>query len=86
MKGYLVAALAHPPLSIFELSYSSEVFGRTRDELDVPWYDLALGAIEPGLITSLGGFALAVQHGLALFDAADAIIIPSWKSGLGRRR
>lgn len=46
MKGYLVAALAHPPLSIFELSYSSEVFGRRRDELDVPWYDLALGATE----------------------------------------
>lgn len=75
---------ASAPVDI-ELSYSSEIFGRRRDELDAPWYDLALGAIEPGLMTSLGGFALAVLHGLALFDAADAIIIPSWKSGLSRR-
>ena len=80
MKGHLVAALAHAPVSIFELSCVIEIFGRQRPELDVPWYDFAIGAMLPGSVRSIGGIDLHVAHGVELFARADTIVIPSWDS------
>lgn len=80
MRDHLVAVLAHPPVSLFELSCAVEIFGRQRAELDVPWYDFAVGSIEPGAVASMGGIDLNVAHGIDLFARADTIIIPGWDS------
>ena len=78
MKNHLVAVLAHPPVSLFELSCAVEIFGRSRPDLDVDWYDFAIGAVEPGGVDSLGGIELQIAHGLDLFERAHTIIIPAW--------
>lgn len=81
MKDHLVAAFAHPPVSIFELSCAVEIFTRERPELDIPWYDFAIGALAPGPVASMGGIDLEVAHGIELFERADTIIIPGWNVG-----
>lgn len=79
MKGQLVAALAHAPVSIFELSCAIEIFGRARPELDVTWYDFAVAALDPGPVAATGGIDLQVEHDLEIFERADTIIIPGWE-------
>jgi len=81
MKNHLVAVLAHPPVSLFELSCAVEIFGRTRPDLGVDWYDFAIVAEKPGPIASLGGIDLQIREGLELFERAHTIIIPAWDAG-----
>ena len=78
MKGHLVAALVHPPVSTFEFGCVAEIFGGVRRDLDVDWYDFAVGAMKPGPVASTGGIDLHVPHGPELFEAADTIVVPCW--------
>jgi len=80
MQGHLVAALVYPPVSTFELGCVTEIFGRDRSDLGVPWYDFAIGGMAPGSLDSTGGFRLEIAYGLELFERADTIIVPSWDS------
>ena len=80
MKSHLVVALAHPPVSTFELGCAIEIFGRQRDELRVAWYDFAIAGITAGPVLSTGGITFQVDHGAELLDRADTIVVPSWDS------
>jgi AraC family transcriptional activator FtrA len=81
MKGHLIAALVHPPLSAFEVGCVVEVFGLKRPEVAGNWYDFAIGGLEPGIINEREGqFALEVRHDLELFRRAQTIVVPYWDS------
>ncbi|MGQ3099866.1 MAG: transcriptional regulator FtrA [Sphingopyxis solisilvae] len=82
MRDHFVVVFAHAPVSLFELSCAVEIFGRSRAELGLAWYDFAIAAVAPGAIASLGGIELNVPHGLDVLTRADTIIIPAWDSEL----
>ena len=56
-----------------------ELFALPRPELDIPWYDFAVCAAEPGPIRAMGGIAMQVSHSLRLLERADTIVIPGWR-------
>jgi AraC family transcriptional activator FtrA len=74
-----VAALAYDRLCTFEFGCTVELFALPRPELDVPWYDFAVCAAEPGPIRAMGGIVVEVSHSLRLLERADTIIIPGWR-------
>ena len=80
MTQHLVAALAYDGLCTFEFGCVVEVFGLARPELQGPWYDFAVCAIEPGPLRAAGGLVLQAPFSLRKLDQADTIIIPGWRS------
>lgn len=80
MKGHLVAALVHEPISTFEFGCVAEVFGGVRPNVGVDWYDFAVGGVKSGPVMSTGGIPIHIPHGLDLFARADTIIVPCWDS------
>lgn len=81
MKRHVVAALANPPVSIFELGCVIEVFGRDRPDPASSRYELTIGAMGPGPVPSTG-IAVHVEHGPEQLARADTIIIPGWDIGV----
>jgi AraC family transcriptional regulator, transcriptional activator FtrA len=72
-----VTVLAYEGLSPFELGVAAEVFALPRPELDVDWwYEFSVCAERPGLLPAMGGFGLAVEHGLDELARADTIVLP----------
>ena len=78
MKGHLVAALVHAPISTFEFGCVAEVFGGARRDLEVDWYDFAVVGVRPGPVLSTGGVAIHVPCGLETLAEADTIVVPCW--------
>jgi AraC family transcriptional regulator, transcriptional activator FtrA len=78
-KRHLVVALAYNGLCTFEFGCAVEVFALERPELDVGWYDFAVAAVDAGPMQAAGGVTFHSNHGLALLDRADTIIIPGWR-------
>jgi AraC family transcriptional activator FtrA len=78
-KRHTVAAVAYDRLCTFEFGCTVELFALPRPELDVPWYDFAVCAAEPGPIRAMGGIAMQVSHSLRLLERADTIVIPGWR-------
>ncbi len=76
----LVAALLYDGLCTFEFGIVAEIFGLARPEMGVDWYRFQSCAIEAGPLRAHGGFTLVADHGVALLDEADIIIVPGWKS------
>src|SRR3569833_228808 len=76
---HLVAAVAYDRLCTFEFGCTVELFALPRPELDVPWYEFAVCAAEPGPIRAMGGIAMEVSHSLRLLERADTIVIPGWR-------
>jgi AraC family transcriptional regulator, transcriptional activator FtrA len=76
MKRHLIAALVHPPVSLFQLSCLFEAFQEAPR--DCGWYKLAVGGMNPGYVGTTTGIDIHIAHGLELFSLADTIIIPSW--------
>jgi AraC family transcriptional regulator, transcriptional activator FtrA len=72
-----VTVVAYEGLSPFELGVAAEVFALPRPELEVDWwYEFSVCAERPGLLPALGGFGMAVEHGLDELARADTIILP----------
>ncbi|NRQ33043.1 transcriptional regulator FtrA [Nonomuraea sp. NN258] len=72
----VVAVLAFDGMAPFELGCVVEIFGLSRPEVDVPWYDLKVCAETPEPLRAVGGFTLQAQHGLDVLAAADTVIVP----------
>jgi AraC family transcriptional regulator, transcriptional activator FtrA len=75
--SHRVTVLAHEGLAPFELGVAAEVFALQRPELEVDdWYSFSVCAERPGVLPALGGFGLAVDHGLEELGRADTIVLP----------
>ncbi|MES2297359.1 MAG: transcriptional regulator FtrA [Pseudomonadota bacterium] len=79
MDRHLVVALAYDRLCTFEFGCVVELFALERPELEVPWYDFAVCAIEAGPIRAAGGIVLSAPHAPELLERADTIVIPGWR-------
>ncbi|MBN6057494.1 helix-turn-helix domain-containing protein [Nonomuraea sp. RK-328] len=71
-----VAVLAFDGMGPFELGCVVEIFGLTRPELGVPWYDLRVCAETTRPLRAVGGFTLQAAHGLDVLAEADTVIVP----------
>ncbi len=74
-----VVALAYDGLCSFEFGIASELFGLSRPELDVDWYDFGVVAIEPGPLRTAGGMTLSAPADLGLVANAGTIVLPGWR-------
>ncbi|HKX18433.1 MAG TPA: transcriptional regulator FtrA [bacterium] len=74
----LLAAMAYDGMGTFELGIVSEVFGLARPEISVPWYRLAVFALERRPLRATGGVHVAVPYGLGVLRTAGTIVIPGW--------
>src|SRR5215472_355995 len=74
-----VAALAYEGLGTFELGIVAEVFGLRRPELNVPWYELAVFALDRRPVRATGGIRVEAPHGLPAVRRAGTIVIPGWR-------
>jgi transcriptional regulator GlxA family with amidase domain len=63
-------------LSPFEFAVACEVFGYDRSHLGVPWYSLAICAVEPGPVKTQIGFSIQADGTLADVALADTVIVP----------
>ena len=79
LSGPRVAVLAYDGLCTFEFGTASEVFGLPRPEIGTGWYRYAVCGIEPGPLRAAGGLTVAVEHGLAILEEADLIVVPGWR-------
>jgi transcriptional regulator GlxA family with amidase domain len=77
MPVYTVAVVAFDQISPFHLSVPCVVFGDAHPGL--PAFELKVCAAEPGMLRTTAGFDLCVKHGLDALEAADVIIVPSWR-------
>ncbi|MEU5881057.1 helix-turn-helix domain-containing protein [Spirillospora sp. NPDC047279] len=74
-RRHTVSVLAFDGMAPFELGSVVEVFGLHRPELDVPWYDLRVCALERGPMRAVGGFTMTTEHDLDVFAAADTVMV-----------
>jgi AraC family transcriptional activator FtrA len=79
-KNHLVAALAYEGLCTFEFGCTVEIFALKRPELEVPWYDFGVCALEQKSVRAIGGVQVQVPHSLRLMDRANTIVIPGWRN------
>jgi transcriptional regulator GlxA family with amidase domain len=77
-----VAVLAFPGIRPFHLSVPTLVFTADLDGRPLPHYRITVCAVEPGALPTRSGFDIAVHHGLAAFETADTVIVPSWEPDL----
>src|SRR5215472_7987707 len=73
-----LAAMAYDGMSTFELGIVSEVFGLSRPELNVPWYEFRIFAIDRAPLLSTGGIRVEAPHGMGVLRTAGTIVIPGW--------
>jgi len=78
-KNRSVAVVAYDGLATFEFGLAVEVFGLRRPELDVPWYDFKVCAVERGPLRATGGITVQATHGLRAIESAGTVIIPGWR-------
>ncbi len=62
---------------IFEAAVACEVFGRTRQDFPVPWYDVVLCAAGGAGVRTAEGLALPDGRGLEELETADTVIVPA---------
>ena len=76
---HTVAIIAFEGISPFHLSVPCMVFGDDLSRLGVPRYRLLICAEKPGLIPTMSGFQIQVEHGLDALEQADTLIMPAWR-------
>jgi transcriptional regulator GlxA family with amidase domain len=72
-----VAAVVLNGYAPFEFGVVCEVFGIDRSDEDLPVYDFAVVAGEPGPIWSRNQFSIQTEHGLDRLERADLIALPA---------
>ena len=70
-----VAVFTFAGMNPFELGCVIEVFGLSRPELDLTWYDLKVCAEARGPMRVVGGLSIAAEYGLEDFAAADTLVV-----------
>ncbi|SPK75389.1 putative transcriptional regulator, AraC family (plasmid) [Cupriavidus taiwanensis] len=76
---HTVAVIAFEGISPFHLSVPCIVFGDDLDRLGVPRYRLLICGEAPGLIATMSGFRIEVEHDLSVLEQADTVIMPAWR-------
>ncbi|TIW44270.1 MAG: helix-turn-helix domain-containing protein [Mesorhizobium sp.] len=79
MADPIVAAIAFDGISPFHLSVPCLVFGEDRAALGLPRFDFRICAIESVPIHTEAGLTVTAPQGLGSLDAADIVIVPSWR-------
>jgi transcriptional regulator GlxA family with amidase domain len=75
--SHRVTVLAYEGLAPFELGVAAEVFALPRPELEVDWwYEFSVCAERPGVLPAVGGFGMAIEHGLEELARADTVVLP----------
>src|SRR5260370_42031392 len=77
MAGHVVAVAITNRIPIFELATPCEVFGIDRRDLADPWYQLRLGAAEPGVLRTVAGLRGETRFGLARLAAPGTVPGPA---------
>jgi AraC family transcriptional activator FtrA len=77
--SHRVVALAYDGLCTFEFGCVVELFALPRPELDVPWYEFAVCAVERGPLRAAGGIAVQARHTLRLVERAHTVVVPGWR-------
>lgn len=75
---HAIAIIAFEGISPFHLPVPCMVFGDDPARLGVTRYRLLICAEKPGLISTLSGFKIQVDHGLDALEQADTIM-PAWR-------
>jgi AraC family transcriptional activator FtrA len=65
-------------MGTFELGIVSEVFGLSRPELDVPWYEFRVFSLDRAPLRATGGICVQAPHGMGVLGSAGTIIVPGW--------
>ncbi|SPS00568.1 GlxA family transcriptional regulator [Cupriavidus taiwanensis] len=76
---HTVAVIAFEGISPFHLSVPCLVFGDDLDRLGVPRYRLLICGETPGMIATMSGFRIEVEHDLSVLAQADTVIMPAWR-------
>ena len=79
MADPIIAAVAYDGVSTFHLSVPCLIFGEDHTQLGLPRFDFRVCALKEGPIRTESGLTFSTPHGLAGFDGAEMIIVPSWK-------
>ncbi|MBA8879075.1 GlxA family transcriptional regulator [Phyllobacterium myrsinacearum] len=74
-----IAVIAYEGISPFHLSVPCIVFGDDLLKLGAPRYHLFICGEKPGLISTMSGFHIEVQHDLSALVGADTVIMPAWR-------
>lgn len=78
-KVHTVAVIAFEGISPFHLSVPCMVFGDDLARLGVPRYRLLICGTQSGLMATMSGFNIDVQHDLSVLAQADTVIVPAWR-------
>ncbi|MGH8785668.1 MAG: GlxA family transcriptional regulator [Cupriavidus necator] len=76
---HTVAVIAFEGISPFHLSVPCIVFGDDLARLGVPRYRLIICGEKTGLISTMSGFRIEVEHDLSVLAEADTVIMPAWR-------
>ncbi|MBF6987385.1 GlxA family transcriptional regulator [Cupriavidus sp. IK-TO18] len=76
---HTVAVIAFEGISPFHLSVPCIVFGDDLANLGVPRYRLLICGEQTGLIRTMSGFRIEVEHDLCALEQADTVIMPAWR-------
>lgn len=74
-----IAVVVFEGISPFQLSVPCMVFGDDLARLGVPRYRLLICATEKGLVPTMSGFNIDVQHDLSTLNQAGIVIVPAWR-------
>jgi transcriptional regulator GlxA family with amidase domain len=73
-----VAVPVLPEVLPFELGVLCEVFGTPRpDDPELPSFTFRLCTAEPGLVRTVSGYSIAVEHGFEVLADADLVAVPA---------
>lgn len=76
--SHVVAVLALPRLSPFELSVVVEVFGMPRPELGPAWdYEVRVCTEDAAPLAALGQIAISTPYRLDALERADTVVLPT---------
>src|ERR1700746_3602998 len=73
-----LVALAYDGMGTFELGIVSEVFGLSRPELNVPWYEVRVFSVDRASLRGTGGMRVQAPHGMGVLRSAVTIVVPGW--------
>lgn len=78
-SSHTVAVIAFDGISPFHLSVPCMVFGDDLARLGAPRYRLLICGEKTGLIPTMSGFNIEVEHDLSALAQADTVIVPAWR-------
>jgi AraC family transcriptional activator FtrA len=74
-----VVAVAYDGLCTFEFGVATELFALPRPEVEVPWYDFSVVAVDEGPLRATGGLILSAPTDLDELAGAGTILLPGWR-------